>query len=99
MRTIGELNPQCLEARIIGAFTCTCLRSYRSKTALNRHVRYDCGKPPAFRCHVEGCMYNAYQKVHLTRHLLKSHNIECQSGRSSFPIKTESEVMSLLRNI
>lgn len=57
-------------------FACeACRRKYRSKTALNRHVRYDCGKSPKFECNVEFCNYKAYQKVHLIRHLYRIHKI------------------------
>ncbi|KAK5641994.1 hypothetical protein RI129_008161 [Pyrocoelia pectoralis] len=54
------------------SFHCsTCQKKYLSKTALNRHIKYDCGKEPMFRCYQ--CTYRAHQKVHLQKHLLKMH--------------------------
>ncbi|XP_063915028.1 zinc finger protein 425-like [Zophobas morio] len=54
-------------------FQCvSCDRNYKSKTALNRHIRYDCGKEPLFQC--AHCVYRAYQKIHLRKHLAKLHD-------------------------
>ncbi|KAF7272321.1 hypothetical protein GWI33_014870 [Rhynchophorus ferrugineus] len=49
---------------------------YRSKTALNRHLRYDCGQEKQFVCHVYGCKYKAFQKVHLSNHLAMRHVLD-----------------------
>lgn len=50
-----------------------CSKRYLSKTALNRHIRYDCGKEPKFKCSM--CMYTAYQKIHLIKHQNAIHKI------------------------
>nr|XP_023019738.1 longitudinals lacking protein isoform X10 [Leptinotarsa decemlineata] len=60
-----------------------CGKKYRSRTALNRHLRYDCGKDPKFTCYIPQCGYRAFQKVHLQRHLGATHNIAATFGVST----------------
>lgn len=58
-------------------FPCyNCGRYYRSKVALNRHIKYDCGKEKKFRC--TACSYRAYQKVHVKAHFVRIHNKSVQ---------------------
>lgn len=69
--------PNCIHALtdpLLGPkFNCQgCNRSYRSKAALMRHVKYDCGQPPRFVCRFCN-KYRAYQKVHLLRHIHRNH--------------------------
>ncbi|KAF2886790.1 hypothetical protein ILUMI_19383 [Ignelater luminosus] len=54
-------------------FSCSqCFKRYASKTALNRHLRYDCGKEPMFKC--SACPYKAHQKIHVQKHFNNIHS-------------------------
>ncbi|KAK9730042.1 hypothetical protein QE152_g15548 [Popillia japonica] len=64
-------------------FQCpSCQKGYLSKTALNRHIRYDCGKEPMFSC--PHCSYRAYQKVHVATHMSKTHVNEYYGDTEKF---------------
>ncbi|KAF6202963.1 hypothetical protein GE061_003371 [Apolygus lucorum] len=53
-------------------FTCgKCQRKYRWKAALQRHVKYECGKEAQFFCSV--CSYRAKHKSSLLRHMTGRH--------------------------
>lgn len=53
-------------------FVCSvCSRSYRCKTNLNRHLRYECGKSPKFLCHL--CSFMTKHKSNLKQHVLARH--------------------------
>ncbi|GJQ68613.1 hypothetical protein Trydic_g17162 [Trypoxylus dichotomus] len=41
-----------------------CNKAYKHKRSQQRHVQYECGKPPSFACTVPGCTYRGKQKVH-----------------------------------
>ncbi|KAJ8958179.1 hypothetical protein NQ318_006119 [Aromia moschata] len=45
-----------------------CGKSYKWKTALQRHTKFECGKDPGFCCPL--CDYKSYRKEHLKLHLL-----------------------------
>lgn len=45
-----------------------CHKMYLSKGALQRHVRYECGVEPQFRCHL--CNRRFCHNYHLKTHLL-----------------------------
>lgn len=48
-----------------------CGRLYEALTSLRRHIKYECGKEPSFRCHL--CPYAAKLKENLKRHMLCRH--------------------------
>lgn len=55
-------------------FGCSqCGRLYVNKTALVRHINYECGKHPQFRC--RKCGYRGFHKFNVERHLLTKHDM------------------------
>ncbi|XP_013134529.1 PREDICTED: longitudinals lacking protein, isoform G isoform X5 [Papilio polytes] len=58
------------------SFECEkCKRKYRHKSTYRRHVTYECGKEPMFRCPFLECTYKAYQKTHTDAHIKTKHKI------------------------
>lgn len=55
-------------------YECTqCGRKYKHKGAMQRHMTYECGKPPKFRCCF--CAYMAHLKSNLKRHIRRTHTV------------------------
>lgn len=52
-----------------------CKRKYRHKSTYRRHVTYECGKEPMFRCPFLDCTYKAYQKTHTDAHIKTKHKL------------------------
>ncbi|CAF4864495.1 unnamed protein product [Pieris macdunnoughi] len=52
-----------------------CNRKYRHKSTYRRHVTYECGKEPKFRCPFFDCTYKAYQKTHTDAHVKTKHRL------------------------
>lgn len=50
-----------------------CGRNYRSKQSLMRHMRYECGVPRSFECHICGHMFALRENCR--KHLLLKHRI------------------------
>ncbi|KAF2892743.1 hypothetical protein ILUMI_13427, partial [Ignelater luminosus] len=48
-----------------------CGRTYKLKSSLRNHRKWECGKEPQFKCPY--CAYKAKQKMHLVRHLDRVH--------------------------
>ncbi|KAK3915474.1 Longitudinals lacking protein, isoform G [Frankliniella fusca] len=48
-----------------------CLRPYRYKNTLRRHLNLECGKVPQFQCPV--CPHRTAQHSNLMRHLRTNH--------------------------
>ncbi|CAG9086996.1 unnamed protein product [Plutella xylostella] len=58
------------------AYECArCRRRYRHKSTYRRHVTYECGKEPMFRCPFLDCQYKAYQKTHTDAHVKTKHKL------------------------
>lgn len=59
-----------------------CNRPYQHRYTMLKHLREECGKPPAYRC-IE-CDYRTKVKGNLKKHLLKTHkmnmNIVVETG-------------------
>ncbi|PSN49472.1 hypothetical protein C0J52_22890 [Blattella germanica] len=54
----------------LNPFPCSvCDKSYSSKGALKRHLRYECGVEPRFKCPV--CDRRFYHNYHLKSHLIQ----------------------------
>lgn len=49
-----------------------CLKHYKHKHVLKRHVEFECGKTPQFRCTF--CDYKAKRKYELAKHIKAKHN-------------------------
>nr|CAI5865333.1 unnamed protein product [Callosobruchus analis] len=55
-------------------FACTtCRKSYKRKAHLSSHVRYECGKEPAFHC--QYCSRSFHQKSNCKKHM-KTHETD-----------------------
>ncbi|XP_031346979.1 longitudinals lacking protein, isoforms A/B/D/L isoform X13 [Photinus pyralis] len=48
-----------------------CGRRYKLKSSLSKHLKWECGKEPRFKCPF--CDYQAKQKIHLVRHMDRHH--------------------------
>jgi len=48
-----------------------CGRSYNHRGTLRRHLKYECGVPPQFKC--EYCPRTFAQKVNLNKHQMAVH--------------------------
>jgi len=58
-----------------GRYVCTqCGRSYAAYHNLMRHMRYECGLPPRFPCHVCGRYFRRKDDLH--RHIARIHGKE-----------------------
>lgn len=59
------------------AYCCTdCKKYYRSKTSLNLHKRWECGKEPKFLCPF--CPKRCHQKGNLKVHIHSRHRNELE---------------------
>lgn len=50
-----------------------CFRYYRQKYTLNRHLRYECGVKPQFKCQL--CHYMGKQKISAVMHMMTVHGL------------------------
>lgn len=48
-----------------------CGRRYAIKTTMNRHIKFECGIEPKFKCTI--CPNAFHQKANLRRHLITVH--------------------------
>lgn len=56
---------------------CTkCNRTYTHRNSLYVHMKFDCGKEPAFGCPYLGCTYKAKRKNNMVRHYKNIHKEE-----------------------
>nr|CAI5865337.1 unnamed protein product [Callosobruchus analis] len=70
-----------------GGFVCAdCGRTYKLKSSLRNHQKWECGKEPQFKC--PHCVYKAKQKMHMARHLERMHRELDFSGIKD-EVKTE----------
>ena len=64
IRTISQVNTSSLNNR----YSCNnCGKVYGHKTSLNRHIMYECGKDPCFKCPY--CPYQTKRNSNLLRHI------------------------------
>lgn len=68
-------------------FVCNvCSRTYKLKSSLRNHQKWECGKEPQFKCPY--CSYKAKQKMHMARHMERMHRVIDYSAVKS-EIKSE----------
>lgn len=78
-------SPQ--EGTSLGGFVCSvCGRTYKLKSSLRNHQKWECGKEPQFKCPF--CSYKAKQKMHMARHMERMHR-EIDYSAIKSEIKTE----------
>nr|CAH7762018.1 unnamed protein product [Callosobruchus chinensis] len=82
-RHIKLRHPEKISNRylVLGSpiFSCeACHKGYRHRQSLYKHKRFECGKPPQFRCFYNGCPFQTNVKGNLTQHL-KRH-LKRESG-------------------
>lgn len=87
-------------------FVCNvCGRTYKLKSSLRNHQKWECGKEPQFKCSF--CSYKAKQKMHMARHMERMHRVidyssvkseikselkeECDEKDVSKPINNDSD--------
>ncbi|KAE8747845.1 hypothetical protein FOCC_FOCC005457 [Frankliniella occidentalis] len=51
---------------------CECGRWFRYRSSLYRHLKYECGKEPRFRCHL--CHFRTKRELSLRRHIETRHS-------------------------
>lgn len=70
-------------------FVCNvCGRTYKLKSSLRNHQKWECGKEPQFKCPY--CSYKAKQKMHMARHMERMHRVIDYSAVKS-EVKSEKE--------
>ncbi|CAL7939901.1 unnamed protein product [Xylocopa violacea] len=56
-----------------GNFGCpTCHKTYKWYRGLHRHLKYECGKAPRFKC--PHCMYTGKHRSHVYSHIKSNHS-------------------------
>ncbi|ENN73532.1 hypothetical protein D910_06819 [Dendroctonus ponderosae] len=50
-----------------------CNKTYKYKSSLSKHLKYECGVEKQFRCTL--CSYSGKQKAHLISHMRNVHKI------------------------
>lgn len=107
---IQSLNSSKTKDPVPKLWQCTqCSKSYSSKGALHRHLKFECGKEPKFEC--EFCSYRSFRKFNLFSHqrlrhereLLNTADIKTENTSTALPItpiqiKQEPESISTMSN-
>lgn len=69
------IRSRSLGHQVGSGFVCGgCDRTYKLKSSLRNHQKWECGKEPRFQC--PACDYKAKQKMHMVRHMVRMHNGE-----------------------
>lgn len=77
-----------------GGFVCSiCGRTYKLKSSLRNHQKWECGKEPQFKCPF--CIYKAKQKMHMARHMERMHR---EIDYSAIKTEMKSEVKDVGEN-
>lgn len=62
-----------LTRRMYGDYVCSkCGKFYKSLGTLQRHLNYECGLAPRFKCPY--CNYFTKQKINVKKHIVRNHN-------------------------
>lgn len=88
-----SLSPSSLKSKNraseSGSFACpNCGRTYKLKSSLRNHQKWECGKEPQFKC--PHCVYKAKQKMHMARHMERMHR-DLNFSTIKTEIKTEDD--------
>uniref|UniRef100_A0A4Y0BMW6 BTB domain-containing protein n=1 Tax=Anopheles funestus TaxID=62324 RepID=A0A4Y0BMW6_ANOFN len=68
----NSMSVSSLHCADLCAFACPdCGRTYKLKSSLRNHQKWECGKEPQFQCPY--CIYRAKQKMHIGRHMERMH--------------------------
>lgn len=71
----NNMNKMSTFATVVNPFPCpTCPRSYMSKYALQKHLRFQCGMEPQFKCPF--CPHRTYLKENMKVHFKCKHKNE-----------------------
>uniref|UniRef100_A0A182QW62 C2H2-type domain-containing protein n=1 Tax=Anopheles farauti TaxID=69004 RepID=A0A182QW62_9DIPT len=66
-----SVSLQCGDLSGCGFACPDCGRTYKLKSSLRNHQKWECGKEPQFQCPY--CVYRAKQKMHIGRHMERMH--------------------------
>ncbi|XP_060535629.1 zinc finger protein 2-like [Cylas formicarius] len=70
-----------------------CSRSYKHEASLRKHMKYECGKPPQFACHIcrrkftqkdEFCCRSCHKSYKSKRSLLRHAKYQCKQEPSFY---------------
>jgi len=75
-------------------FSCDCGRKFVNSSSLGRHVRYECGKEPSFRCPFVDCASVFYHNFQLKQHL-PSHKWSFKCWFEKYNWKSLELILSL----
>lgn len=66
-----------------------CGRTYKLKSSLRNHQKWECGKEPQFKCPY--CVYKAKQKMHMARHMERMHkDVDFSAVQAELGFQAES---------
>lgn len=70
-------------------FECSdCGRTYKLKSSLRNHKKWECGKEPQFKCPC--CVYRAKQKMHMERHIERMHKgVDCTLTKKILNVRSK----------
>ncbi|XP_060534638.1 longitudinals lacking protein, isoforms A/B/D/L-like isoform X3 [Cylas formicarius] len=72
LRIASKSRPRLSLPQQGDGFKCgDCGRTYKLKSSLRNHQKWECGKEPQFKCPY--CVYKAKQKMHMARHMERMH--------------------------
>lgn len=72
---VNKVKYQCaafIQRYVLGNYIChQCSKPYKWKKNLNKHLNYECRKPPSFMCTY--CERGFTQKYAMKRHIISMH--------------------------
>ncbi|KAL1451558.1 hypothetical protein WDU94_005920 [Cyamophila willieti] len=94
----GNTDPFTGSADHLPPFPCsTCGKVYQSKSSLERHRKWECGKDPVYQC--PQCPYKAKQRATLTRHRKNKHEESVpDTAGAGDPLESAEFVRTLMFN-
>lgn len=93
-KTRSSLDGSSSSSTTTGGFVCSiCGRTYKLKSSLRNHQKWECGKEPQFKCPF--CIYKAKQKMHMARHMERMHR---EIDYSAIKTEVKSEIKEVGEN-